>query len=46
MNIIEFLKGQADCIAGLAHNGGSESYDAGYSYQYQLEQIRSANHAS
>lgn len=42
MNILEFIKGQEDCKAGKPHNGGSESYNSGYSAQYQLEQIQGA----
>ncbi len=43
--LFEFIKGQADCRDGVPHESGkSESYDAGYSTQYELEQIRSARH--
>lgn len=37
----EFLAGQNDCAEGKEHKSGrSESYDRGYSTQYQMEQIR------
>lgn len=40
MNSEEFLKGQQDCKAGNAHkNGQSESYERGYSAQYEIEQL-------
>lgn len=39
----EFISGQQDCREGKPHfDGKGESYDAGYSTQYQLEQIQSA----
>lgn len=35
----EFVRGQTDCREGVPHQSGqSESYDAGYSCEYQLEQ--------
>ena len=35
----DFLKGQEDCFNGIPHESGKpESYDRGYSYQYQIEQ--------
>lgn len=38
----EFIDGQQDCRGGKPHfDGNGESYDAGYSTQYQLEQIQS-----
>lgn len=42
-DIEEFLQGRRDCAAGVPHKAGkSESYDTGYSAQYEDEQIRSA----
>ena len=39
----EFLKGQRDCADGVPHEAGkSVSYDAGYSAQYEDEQIMGA----
>ena len=44
-NVIEFVEGQRDCKQGKPHETGkSESYDAGYSCQYELGEIRSAQH--
>lgn len=41
-NIVEFVNGQQDCKNGISHkNGMTESYSAGYSCQYELEQINS-----
>lgn len=41
-DIREFVQGQADCRDGIPHKDGKgDSYDAGYSAEYQLEQIRS-----
>lgn len=41
-SISDFVKGQEDCINGVDHKSGkSESYDKGYNYQYQLEQVMS-----
>ena len=41
-DINEFIDGQKDCRDGVPHKAGmSESYDAGYSAEYQLEQIQS-----
>jgi hypothetical protein len=41
-DINEFIKGQDDCKNGIIHESGkSESYNAGYSAQYQIEQILS-----
>jgi hypothetical protein len=40
--VSEFIDGQRDCRDGKPHfDGKGESYDAGYSAQYQLEQIQS-----
>ena len=40
----EFVRGQTDCREGLPHKSGqSESYDAGYSCEYQLTEINTAN---
>lgn len=40
--VIEFLEGQQDCRDGKSHfDGKGESYDAGYSTQYQLSEILS-----
>lgn len=41
-NLMEFIRGQSDCKKGVPHKQGqSESYDAGYGAEYQLEQINS-----
>lgn len=41
--VSKFISGQRDCRDGKPHfDGKGESYDAGYSTQYQLEQIHSA----
>ena len=40
--VSEFIDGQQDCRDGKPHfDGKGESYVAGYSTQYQLEQIQS-----
>jgi len=40
--VSEFIDGQQDCRDGKPHfDDKGESYDAGYSTQYQLEQIQS-----
>lgn len=40
--VSEFIDGQRDCRDGKPHaDGRGESYDAGYSTQYQLDQIQS-----
>lgn len=40
--VSEFIDGQKDCRDGKPHSDGKgASYDAGYSTQYQLEQIQS-----
>lgn len=42
-NVNEFIDGQKDCRDGKPHfDGKGESYDAGYSAQYTLEQINGA----
>jgi len=42
-DVHEFIKGQRDCRDGIAHKDGrGESYDRGYSAQYELEQINGA----
>ena len=41
-DIGDFIDGQRDCRDGVAHQDKSESYNAGYSAQYTLEQLRSA----
>tara|TARA_R110000824_G_scaffold18584_1_gene73376 strand:+ start:5185 stop:5367 length:183 start_codon:yes stop_codon:yes gene_type:complete len=39
MNTSEFLQGANDCLMGVEHKAGKgQSYDAGYSSQYQHEQ--------
>lgn len=38
-DVHEFVHGQRDCKNGVPHKDGTESYNAGYSAQYQLEQI-------
>jgi len=38
-----FLQGQIDCRDGKPHQSGKgESYDRGYSTQYEMEQIQEA----
>jgi len=47
LNVHHFAKGQRDCRDGVQHKAGrGESYDQGYAFQYELEQIRSerSNH--
>jgi hypothetical protein len=42
--VSEFVDGQQDCKEGKPHfDGKGESYDAGYSAQYALEQINGAH---
>ena len=41
-NPLEFVQGQQDCEQGKPHVKGSDSYNAGYSTQYELEQMRGA----
>lgn len=42
-NVFEFVNGMRDCRNGVPHKEGmGESYDAGYSSQYQLEQLECA----
>ena len=42
-DIHDFVKGQKDCRAGVPHIAGkSESYNQGYSFEYNLEQIFSS----
>lgn len=42
-DVVEFVDGQQDCRDGVPHKAGmSESYDAGYGAQYELEQIMEA----
>ncbi len=39
MNTAEYLQGANDCLMGVEHKAGrGDSYDAGYSSQYQHEQ--------
>ena len=39
MNTLEFLQGANDCLIGVEHKAGrGDSYEAGYSSQYQHEQ--------
>jgi hypothetical protein len=41
----DFVRGQQDCRDGIEHKSGqSDKYDAGYSHEYQAEQI--LNHQS
>lgn len=43
-DVFDFVRGQADCREGVQHQDGKgESYDAGYSCEYQLEQIQGAD---
>ena len=42
LNVDEFLKGQQDCKAGIPHKDGSDSYNRGYSSQYECEQVATA----
>lgn len=42
--VSEFVDGQQDCRDGKPHfDGRGESYDAGYSTQYALEQMNGAH---
>ena len=42
-NVGDFADGQRDCRDGKPHQSGrSESYDMGYGFQYEMEQIRNA----
>jgi len=42
-NAEQFIDGQRDCREGVPHKAGmSESYDAGYATQFQLEAIQGA----
>ena len=42
-DIHDFVHGQKDCRAGVPHVAGkSESYDQGYSFEYNLLEIFSA----
>lgn len=42
-NPMMFVKGQKDCRDGKAHESGKgESYDMGYRFEYELEQILGA----
>lgn len=39
-DIHDFVRGQKDCRNGVPHQSGkSESYDRGYSFEYEFEQI-------
>jgi len=39
----DYHRGEMDCINGQAHKGGdSADYDAGYAFQYELEQQQTA----
>lgn len=39
-DIHDFVKGQKDCRAGVPHVAGkSESYDRGYGFEYEFQQI-------
>ena len=43
-NIHDFVRGQKDCRDGVPHSSEfGESYDAGYNFEYHLEQVRSKN---
>ena len=43
METNDFLQGQEDCREGKSHEAGkSDSYDRGYSTQYEWEQILGA----
>jgi len=45
INADEYLAGQADCRSGIPHSSfRGDSYDAGYSAQYTLEQVIGARH--
>jgi hypothetical protein len=40
-NIHDFIHGQKDCRDGVPHSPEfGESYDAGYNFEYHLEQAR------
>ena len=39
----DYHRGELDCINGKAHKGGETAdYDAGYNFQYALEQQQTA----
>lgn len=39
--LADYHRGEMDCINGKAHKGRqSADYDAGYSFQYEVEQQR------
>jgi len=41
LNIDDFLQGQIDCMQGIEHKEGmSDSYNRGYTAQYEVEQMR------
>lgn len=42
LNESEFLQGQKDCMNGVEHKDGTESYNRGYAAQYQHEQNQEA----
>jgi hypothetical protein len=38
----EFIRGMEDCENGIPHQlGQGDSYDKGYAYRYELEQMKS-----
>lgn len=40
LNAGMFLKGEKDCLDGVAHEAGKgDDYDRGYSARYEMEQI-------
>lgn len=44
-DVCDFVRGQADCRNGVAHeDGNGESYDAGYRCEYECQQINSKGH--
>lgn len=41
-DVFDFVRGQADCRDGIPHKDGKgESYDAGYRFEYELQEINS-----
>lgn len=40
-NVIEFAQGQRDCRQGVEYKKGKgESYDQGYGFEYELQEMR------
>ncbi len=39
----DYMRGRVDCMAGNDHAPQGADYDAGYAYQYELEQKEQGN---